>query len=241
MTLRLSLFSRSLALLAAAAFAMGCDKAPETKSGGAEAPAGKVVAKAAPEKAKAPVYPAGMEGAKKLLSAFVAKGADFEALTKALKPSEKDYEAFFTGKAVATAKAFYAKEWASGRAMIGHKPDQTELKVWKATVEQLTNTPKGNVLKSDAKHFPGGYSKVTADLKPGLEIYRFKFVKPGRSLGMGYDGLVHVNGRWVVFGKPWRALGREGKKQMDKMFDSMSPHDMKKMMDDMKKTAPKKK
>jgi hypothetical protein len=25
-------------------------------------------------------------------------------------------------------------------------------------------------------------------------------------LGMAFDGLVHVNGRWVLMPKPWRAL-----------------------------------
>jgi len=47
---------------------------------------------------------------------------------------------------------------------------------------------------------------VAAHLKPGLRIYAFKFVEPGQSLGMAYDGLVRVNGQWRIMPKPWRAL-----------------------------------
>jgi hypothetical protein len=54
--------------------------------------------------------------------------------------------------------------------------------------------------------FPGGYKDVLAHMKPGIPIVRFKFVEPGKRLGMAFDGLVHVNGRWVLMPRPWRAL-----------------------------------
>ena len=41
-------------------------------------------------------------------------------------------------------------------------------------------------------------------IEPGHTIYRFKFVQPGKNIGMAFDGLVKVNGRWVIFPKPWR-------------------------------------
>jgi hypothetical protein len=41
-----------------------------------------------------------------------------------------------------------------------------------------------------------------------LKIYRFKFVEPGKDLGMAFDGLIYVNGHWRIFPKPWRALGK---------------------------------
>jgi hypothetical protein len=47
--------------------------------------------------------------------------------------------------------------------------------------------------------------RVAEHLKPGLTLYRFKFVKPGETVGMAYDGLVHVNGHWVMLPKPWAA------------------------------------
>jgi hypothetical protein len=35
---------------------------------------------------------------------------------------------------------------------------------------------------------------------------RWKFVKPGETIGMAYDGLVFVNGHWAWFPKAWHAL-----------------------------------
>ena len=48
---------------------------------------------------------------------------------------------------------------------------------------------------------------MAAQIKPGLKVYRFKFVEPGEDLGMAFDGLVNVNGHWRIFPKPWRVAG----------------------------------
>ena len=88
--------------------------------------------------------------------------------------------------------------WESGRAL-GPKPGQTNLIVVFATTDQLIDG--GPALAA----FPGGYKDVLTHMKRGVPIVRFKFVKPGESLGMAFDGLVHVNGRWVLMPKPWRA------------------------------------
>lgn len=210
----------------------GKDKGGKGKDDGGKTAAadGKGDAGAAkPEAPARPNFPAGMEGAKQVLAPFAAAGADFPALTNALKPEDADYAAVFEGDAAAKAKTAYAGMWGGG-LVLGHKPDQTELQIWEATTEQLHNEPKGNVLKTDAKYFPGGYSKAVPSMKKGLTWYRFKFTKPGEELGMGYDGLVHVNGHWAVFPKPWRALGLESTEEMEKMFDNMSPYDMGKML-----------
>ena len=37
--------------------------------------------------------------------------------------------------------------------------------------------------------FGGGYAKLASHLAPGVVLYRFKFVEPGRDLGMAFDGL----------------------------------------------------
>jgi len=31
-------------------------------------------------------------------------------------------------------------------------------------------------------------------------------VKQGETIGLAFDGLVYVNGHWVIMPKPWRAL-----------------------------------
>jgi hypothetical protein len=189
----------------------------------------------APAKPTAPPGPpAGLQGAKRLLEPFLSPSADAVALTKALKPENEDYAAVFQGDGVARAMAFYEPQWASGLA-IEHDPKQTHLQVWEATTEQLTNEPRGNVFKSDAKHFPGGYMKAAPLMKRGLKVYAFRIHALGSDTGMLFDGLVHVNGRWVLFPKPWKALGLAAKDKVGMIVDEGSPEMVTKFLEQNKR------
>lgn len=139
-------------------------------------------------------------GAKALLSAFLAPAADHAKLSAALAPTSGDYTAAFVGDAAAKAEAGYKQAWADGRMVLKPNAGQTELLLWKATSEEL------NAGTGDAKQFPGGYQEIAKHLKPGVTWYRFKFVEPGETLGMAFDGLACINGRWTIFPKPWRVL-----------------------------------
>ncbi len=140
-------------------------------------------------------------GAKALISEFLVPGADHAKLSAALAPTPGDYGAAFVGDAAAKAEAGYTQAWQNGQMVLKPKAGQTELLLWKATTEEL------NAWTGDAKdYFPGGYREIATHLKPGVTWYRFKFVEPGETLGMAYDGLVCVNGRWTIFPKPWRVL-----------------------------------
>jgi hypothetical protein len=144
-------------------------------------------------------YPAGEEGARQLLMAFFDPGVDKAALTMSLKPDAADYKAYFKGTAVSRAMESYRELWES-KPVIGPNPGQTELLLFKATTDELTAGAPA------ARYFPGGYKKITDKLALGHTVYRFKFVEPGQDLGMAFDGLVHINGHWVIFPKPWRAF-----------------------------------
>jgi hypothetical protein len=143
------------------------------------------------------------DGARALLSQFVAPNADHLALTRSLRPTSSDYKSLFDAKAAAKIEAAQAKEWDSNKAVIKPKPGQTEIKVWSATGSDLA---KGT---GNAKEFPGGYKKVAKHLAPSVLFFRFKFVEAGKDTGTAYDGLAFVNGHWVIAPKPWRAM--EGK------------------------------
>jgi hypothetical protein len=138
--------------------------------------------------------------ARALLSEWVKPGANAAELSKKLAPTKADYAAVFAGDAAAKVEAVYGPAWAGGQIVIQGKPEQTALLINKSTTDEL-KAGTGN-----ANAFPGGYKGVAQHFKPGLIIYAFKFVKPGETLGMAYDGLVWVNGRFVIFPKPWRAL-----------------------------------
>lgn len=146
-------------------------------------------------------YPGTDDGARQLVT-DLRTSDDAAAMTRALEPTADDYAALFDGDAAAKAKDGYAPLWADGNTVIGADPANTEVLVRKATTDDL----KAWTSQAEAD-FPGGYQRAAKTFKSGLTIYRWKYVKPGETLGMAFDGLVYVNGHWAWFPKPWRALG----------------------------------
>jgi hypothetical protein len=144
-------------------------------------------------------FPPTEAGARALLSQFlpgatVDKGA---AMVK-LWPTSPDYRSVYNEPLASKLEEAHRRLWEGGVA-IGGQPDQTELLVVFARTDDLIDR------KPVANEFPGGYGRVIGEMKRGIPIVRFKFVKPGSSLGMAFDGLVYVNGHWVLIPKPWSA------------------------------------
>lgn len=165
-----------------------------------------VAASASDGGAAAPVAPTPQgneEGARALLTQFVAPNADHTALTRSLRPTGADYRVLFDAQTASKIEAAQAKDWDSNKAVIKPRPTQTEIKLWSATGSELV---KGT---GNAKEFPGDYKKVAKHLGPTVLFFRFKFVEAGKDTGTAYDGLAFVNGHWVIAPKPWRAM--EGK------------------------------
>jgi len=173
----------------------GSKDAEETKGSEGEevAPAEKGEKQSAPKKATE-------KDAKALLEAFLKSDCDHRARTLELKPAPDDYKAIFIEEVAEKAKKSYEGLWSDPNAAIKPKPGQTDLLLWKATSEDLAAWTGGS------SHFPGGWKDVGSMLRPGLTFYRWKFVEPGKTSGMAFDGLVHVNGHWVFVPKPYRAL-----------------------------------
>lgn len=188
-----ALGSSALALALALA---GCGGAADNAGGGGTSAGG---SGGATSSAKS--YPGTEEGAKAMLAEFVKPGADHAALSKTLRPTKADYDAVFTPELAAKADAVYGPAWDGGQLVVAPKAGQTEVLVFSATSDELQSGSGG------AAQFPGGWQQVGAQLKPGVKFYAFKFVEPGKDLGMAYDGLAHVNGNWRIFPKPWRVMG----------------------------------
>ena len=146
------------------------------------------------------------EEARALLAQFLAPGADRIALTARLKPTHADYARVFKADSVPWFEEHFATLWRKeeGRVAIAAKEDQTELMLNAATTADLVRWDTGS--GQPAAEFPGGWQRIAPHLQPGLTFYRWKFTKPGERQGMAYDGLVWVDGRFVWFPKPWRAL-----------------------------------
>lgn len=125
------------------------------------------------------------------LEKFLVPGADTSSLTLGFKPTSADYAAVF-GPDAAKAQTYYAKMWSDPKAQIKPNAGQTQLLVFASTTD----------IVSKDRDFPGGYARV--HMQKGLPIYRWKFVAPGKTSGMAFDGLVFVNGHFAFFPKPWR-------------------------------------
>lgn len=145
-------------------------------------------------------FPGTEAGAKALLEAFMKPGADLAGMSKALRPTSADYKTLYAAEFAAKLEQMYGPAWDAGALVLKPKPDQTALLLFSATTDDFK---AGN---DKATKFPGGYKKIVDQLNPGQTLYRFKFVKPGETLGMAFDGLAHVNGHWVIVPKPWRAM-----------------------------------
>jgi hypothetical protein len=137
--------------------------------------------------------------ARRLLREFMKPISSRYELTQALRPTRLNIAGIFTSE---QDEAFfrYTERLFDNADGIGPKPGQTKLLTFYTTTDRL---------KYDAKtraEFPGGYSRVVQYLNDQIPVVRFKFVEPGKTTGMAFDGLFYVQGRWVLVPKPWRAL-----------------------------------
>lgn len=144
-------------------------------------------------------FPPTDAGARALLQQFFAAGADLVALTATLRPGPNDYRAVYKEPFASALEKTHSAMW-KGRPAVRPKAGQSELLMFFASTTDLIARKKALAI------FPGGYKQVVPHMKPGIPIVRFKFVKPGERLGMAFDGLVYVNGRWLLMPKPYRAL-----------------------------------
>jgi len=143
--------------------------------------------------------PGSKANAQQFLGQFLDPTADLAALTAAMAPTPADIAAVYGAPLSGRLGEMYAKMFTPG-VRIGPKPDQNAVIVVRATT--------GSLKQGDAvlREFPGGYKKVLPYIIGDYPIVRFKFVVQGETLGLAFDGLIHVNGRWVLMPKPWRAL-----------------------------------
>lgn len=151
------------------------------------------------QRAVAAPRPQASVAGRQLLRRFFAADADYAALTASLKPRPGDIRAVYAEPLASRLIASYDRLFQPG-TVIRPKPEHEDLITIFTTTGELRSG--GPVLGE----FPGGYKKVLPYFISDVPIGRFKFVRPGEALGLGFDGLIFVNGRWVLMPKPWRAL-----------------------------------
>ena len=135
--------------------------------------------------------------AEALLLPLANAGPDHILMT--LQPRDQDYAKVFIGGAAEQARAGYVSLWLAPPNGLA-KPGQTEVRAVALHAASLGGETE----------FPGGYRKIVQYLQPEQIWVRFKFVAPGQSMGMAYDGLVWLSDHWAWFPKPWRILTSPG-------------------------------
>jgi hypothetical protein len=109
----------------------------------------------------------------------------------AFRPRLEDYPLVFSGR-LETRIAHFEALW-SKTVEITAPPQNTEIIVTSARGDELAT----------ATWFPGGYGTLE-HIVPDRIWLAWKYVVPGETLGIAYDGLVWLDDRFVWFPKPWR-------------------------------------
>ena len=146
-----------------------------------------------------PGDPGSEEDATALLERFMEPDADRAALTAELIPGESDIRAVYKGTVADRLIDLYGQLFVPGIA-IGPRPDQERMLVTYTSTGALK---AGEPVLDD---FPGGYVQAAPHFLVDVPIVRFSFVPADRDLGLAFDGLIFVNGHWVLMPKPWRVL-----------------------------------
>lgn len=137
---------------------------------------------------------------KTIALALQENDAEAIALLDSLKVNYEDCLEIVQSEADAWALWKYAKityHKADIKA-IEAKPGQTELIIQSANTSHLKQGSNTGL--------PEGYGSVASKFKEDLVIYAFRYVSPGSSVGMRFDGLVFVRDKWVFIPKMWRAF-----------------------------------
>ncbi len=130
---------------------------------------------------------------------FLAPGADYARLTASIKPTERDIQTVFSEPLATNLSLMYQRLFKPG-VKIKPKPEHDDYIVIQSTTGKLK---AGDPI---LRKFAGGQKKVRRFYLKNVPIARFKFVRSGEKLGLSFDSLYFVNGRWVLMPKPWRGL-----------------------------------
>jgi hypothetical protein len=121
-------------------------------------------------------------------------------MTRQLEPKPGDIERVFVPSVVDQVSLYYRLLWRKA-PVIAPNPGQTSVIVAGCAAGKIADPTDAGAAK-----FPGGFRRIAHLLVPDVQWFVWKFVEPGHQNGMAYNGLVHLDGRFAWFPKPWVAL-----------------------------------
>lgn len=128
-------------------------------------------------------------------------GAAPRSLTE-LWASYAMYERVFAPEVVERARDVYSTLWATGPVLPVPDADATPRVSVATTQDFLKGQPR-------ARAFPNGYREIATQLGPDVVWVAMRFVRPGLTTGLLFDGFVHIaDASFAWFPKPWKTLAR---------------------------------
>lgn len=121
------------------------------------------------------------------------------AALRELRPRQEDYATTFVPAAAHQARDRYDALWDAGLDF--QRPvGRTRITIHLAPAGALTDD---NALSHP---FPGGYRSVAGLLTPTRVWAAWRYLAPGSTAGLAYDGLTWCDDHWAFFPKPYRVL-----------------------------------
>ena len=121
-----------------------------------------------------------------------------------LCPAPDVYRRVFDASVVDAARAAYTRLWTE-IPNLPVPPIDTSPLVNAAMAEDFT------VGGPRTRPFANGYREIGAKLIPGVAWLVLRFVKPGSTIGLAFDGFVYLEpGNFAWFPKPWKMLAPAG-------------------------------
>jgi hypothetical protein len=128
-------------------------------------------------------------------------GPEGPAVLEAMRPRAEDYARVFHREIVDAARAAYEVLWRT--------PPQLDQLVSGELTLRVDAAPAGMLSEENelSNRFPGGYRALAPYLQPDRIWFVWRYLHPGETAGMRYDGVVRLDDRWVWFPKPYRVVG----------------------------------
>jgi hypothetical protein len=127
------------------------------------------------------------------------------AAARQLQPRPDDYAKVFMADVVDAARARYEAFW-SGPVELRHPSGP---RTW-----VMSHLAPAGMLADDNElswKFPGGYRSIAPLLVPERVWVAWKYVVPGETSGLAYDGLVWCDDHWSWLPRPYRVLRGMGR------------------------------
>ncbi|HEX5127653.1 MAG TPA: hypothetical protein VFW00_12985, partial [Rhodocyclaceae bacterium] len=122
-------------------------------------------------------------------------------LSAQLRPRSEDYAKAFTANIADAARTAYESLWDEA-PRVEHTASNSKLICHIAPAGMLVDD---NEL---SRFFPGGYRSIAPLLVANRVWVAWKYIAPGQTAGMAYDGLVWLDDHWAWLPKPYRVLGK---------------------------------